>query len=379
MKKLKLLMLAPLPPPFSGPETLTHTLITGGLGEYFNLALIKSNVRQRNADKGRFDFAGVLRFICLSGKLIYEIIRTKPSIIYLPIAQNKVAFLRDALYILIAKLFCRKVIVHLMGSNFRNFYDSVSRNYQFLIKRILSLTDGLILQSDLFKSQFKDLFDIRKIAVLPSCIDTDKIKRVIVASPHSNKTSVVLFIGHLSCAKGFHDLINAVPIILSGCPNTEFWFLGEIINNERNILMNLAREKIINSERIQKKFASSLKYLGIIEYFQVLSKMKQADIFTLPSYSEGFSMAALEAMACGLPVVVTKVGAFPDFVKDGINGFLIEPGDFGQLAEKIIFLLRNRQLCANMAEINRISAEQNYSAWKIVPEMASILKKIALA
>lgn len=72
-------------------------------------------------------------------------------------------------------------------------------------------------------------------------------------------------------------------------------------------------------------------------------------LYILPSYAEGLPCALLEAMAAGLPVVSTSVGSIPEVVEDSINGFLITPGDFTSLAEKIVVLANDRALRQTMA------------------------------
>lgn len=373
IKRVKLLMLAPLPPPYSGPEILTKTFLDGGMGNSFDLFFIKSNIRKANAEKGKFDFVGLRRFLFIVIKQIFVIITKHPRIIYLPLSQNKVGFLRDSVYIIIGKLFFCKLTAHLMGSNFRNFYNSSGFAYRFFIKTVLKCIDSLIVQSEQFKPQFIGLFNINKIAVLPSCIDFNLVYAAKKTSVKKNNHKVILYVGHLSYAKGFYDLINTVPLVVKEFPSVEYWFLGETIEKERNIIFSVGQDKINMSEVIRRDFSNYLKYLGTVDYRQAINTMKNSDIFTLPSYSEGFSMAILEAMACGLPVVVTNVGAAPDFITEGVNGYIVNPGDTKLLAEKIIFLLKNEDICRRMGEENQVCVRDKFTAEKIIHRAVDIL------
>jgi glycosyltransferase involved in cell wall biosynthesis len=86
-----------------------------------------------------------------------------------------------------------------------------------------------------------------------------------------------------------------------------------------------------------------------------------ADIFVLPArHPEGMPMAVLEALAAGLPIVSTPLGAIPDIVKDGINGFLVEPNAPEQIAEKIGLLLHRDDLKKKIREENIRLARREY-------------------
>jgi glycosyltransferase involved in cell wall biosynthesis len=86
-----------------------------------------------------------------------------------------------------------------------------------------------------------------------------------------------------------------------------------------------------------------------------------SSLFVLPSYSEGFPMVVLEAMAAGLPVVATRVGAIPDMVEDNVNGFVVDVKSVNQLIEKIDFLLCHPETGTKMGLANQEKVEAHYS------------------
>ena len=78
---------------------------------------------------------------------------------------------------------------------------------------------------------------------------------------------------------------------------------------------------------------------------QLKSLYEKADIFCMPTLLEPFGIVYLEAMAAGLPIIATRIGAIPDFVRDGWNGWLVEPGDVDEIANAITRLFDDPEQC----------------------------------
>jgi glycosyltransferase involved in cell wall biosynthesis len=92
------------------------------------------------------------------------------------------------------------------------------------------------------------------------------------------------------------------------------------------------------------------------------SLFHSADIFVLPSLGECFGIAAVEAMAAGIPVVMTRVGGAADIVDHGVNGLLVPPGDMVNLGHALNHLILSRQLRLEMGEAARKKAERSFDA-----------------
>ncbi len=90
-------------------------------------------------------------------------------------------------------------------------------------------------------------------------------------------------------------------------------------------------------------------------------------MFCLPTHLEPFGIAFIEAMTAHLPIVATRVGAIPDFVEDGKNGWLIAPGDVQGIADALLKLLKDPQLCRSFGEQSLQLTKERYS-WKVVGE-----------
>ena len=118
----------------------------------------------------------------------------------------------------------------------------------------------------------------------------------------------------------------------------------------------------------------NIKLLGFVGDPVPLLKMSHA--FCLLSHSEGFSNALLEAMACGVPSVVTRVGGNPEAIHDGENGFLVPVGDDAAAAERLLFLLRNPERAVQIGQAGRTSAETRFSADTMINKLISLYRDL---
>src|SRR6266704_1069334 len=108
----------------------------------------------------------------------------------------------------------------------------------------------------------------------------------------------------------------------------------------------------------------------------VYEKLAAADLFLLPSQLESFGLAALEAMACEVPVIATNVGGVPEVVKHGVDGFLVEPGDVKEPARYAIEILSRADRGREMGKTARIHAKKNFCANDVIPAYENYYKRV---
>lgn len=157
------------------------------------------------------------------------------------------------------------------------------------------------------------------------------------AQPH------ILFVGLDWQRKGGPDLVEAFQIVRESCPEAMLTILGA----KPDI-------RVRNCEVVGKVPPEELD-----RYYQ------QANVFCLPTHLEPFGIVFIEAMTARLPIVATRVGAIPDFVEDGRNGWLVEPGDIQGLASALLKLVESPSTCKNFGEHSFQLTRERYS-WKAV-------------
>ncbi len=164
---------------------------------------------------------------------------------------------------------------------------------------------------------------------------------------------IVGVVGNLYPVKGHQYLIEGIPAVLQTCPNTSFVFAGrgELETQLKEQVHRLGLDKRVHFLGLRQDIPRILALL---------------DVFVLPSLSEGLSMAILEAMIAGKPVVATQVGGNPELVVEGETGFLVPPRDSHALASRVATLLTNKQQAVQFAEQGRRRAEGQFSLASMV-------------
>ncbi len=162
---------------------------------------------------------------------------------------------------------------------------------------------------------------------------------------------VVISVAHLRRVKGIDILLNAAVRVCREFPNATFLVVGKVVEPE------YARE--LQEQTQALGLTDRVRFLG--GRSDVFSLLKMSDIFCLPSRSEGFSNALLEAMACGLPCVATRVGGNAEGIQEGGNGFLVDNQDAELIADRILRLARNPDSARQMGTVGREIVQNKFT------------------
>ncbi len=177
---------------------------------------------------------------------------------------------------------------------------------------------------------------------------------------------VVTTVGNIRRVKGHDVFVRAAAALASRFPRTRFTIAGQVLEPDTFLELQRLVHELNLGER--------LRFVGDVK--QLREHLASSDLFVLPSRSEGFSNAILEAMAASLPVVATDVGGNSEAVKDGVNGLLVPPEDPVALAEAIARLLSNPAEARAMGMAGRSLVVKKFTSEVMIEQTACAYRRV---
>ncbi|GGA76520.1 glycosyl transferase [Edaphobacter acidisoli] len=188
-----------------------------------------------------------------------------------------------------------------------------------------------------------------------------------IAPPTRTSSEVhIATVGNVRRVKGHDVLIKAAAEIVRHFPGTTFSIAGAVMEPEYFAEL----ETLVRDLNLLGRFHFVGNITDLHEY------LAAADIFVLPSRSEGFSNAIIEAMAASLPVVATNVGGNAEAVQHGTSGFIVPPDDADKLANAVIQLLNDTPRAKSMGAAGRKIVEENFTTAAMMSKTTAIYKNL---
>jgi len=217
-----------------------------------------------------------------------------------------------------------------------------------------------------------DGIDPQKISVVYNGVD---LRHIADEDAHGNPfaeadwagaSHIITCLANIRRVKGIDVLVRTAQRVCRELPDAVFLVAGSLY--ERDYSEEV--QGMIRSLGLEK----NIKLLGFVG--DPVPLLKMSDAFCLLSRSEGFCNALLEAMACGVPSVVTRVGGNPEAINDGENGFLVPAEDDAAAAERLLTLLRNPQRSAQIGENGRKSVQTRFSAEGMIQKLIGVYRDL---
>lgn len=264
------------------------------------------------------------------------------------------------------------LVCSLLGADI-NVYPDYKPLTRRLTQKVIEEADQLVAVSRDLKESAEVLAQPkREIRVIYMGCDTEafrpdeaareRIRRLWGIPPQEK---IILFVGRLVEAKGIFELLEAFSRLQTQPSKTHLMLLGD--DRDRLRLENRVKQNGLNDV---------VHFVGVRPHSEMPSWMNAADLLALPSHGEGLPNAIVEAMACGIPVVVTNVGGIPEVVEDNKSGFLIEKGDIDSLTAVIEDLLKDEEKRKEMGAYGRSVIEQSFSWQKSAKALRGLYDEI---
>lgn len=204
-----------------------------------------------------------------------------------------------------------------------------------------------------------------KISAIPTGIDTDKFNPDKVNDSLRQELGLqkdVPIIGTIAILrrkKGHHIILDAIPLVLKEIPEAVFVFAGD----------GPQRENILSAIKASG-LSGKVFLLGLRK--DIPEILKSINVFALPTLQEALGTSFIEAMAMDKPVIGADVGGVSEVIKDGVNGYLVEPDNPHALAEAIIKILNDREAARSMGMAGRKIVEKDYTVEKMCERMYAL-------
>jgi N-acetyl-alpha-D-glucosaminyl L-malate synthase BshA len=246
----------------------------------------------------------------------------------------------------------------------------IDRSYFPITKFSIEQSDGVTSISEDLRKQTVEVFGVKnEIRVINNFVNTDiyfpdpEKKDARPYAPNGEKLLI-----HLSNFRPVKRVLDCIRILAIVTKNTAAHLLMAGDGPDRGPAERLAHELGVSKH---------VTFLGKQDHVEKLIRL--AHVLLMPSEMESFGLASLEAMACGVPPVSTRVGGIPELITNGEDGFMEAVGDVDAQAMRVTELLTDEALHARLSRNARVKAIEHFSTERIIPEYEEMYREVIVA
>lgn len=271
-------------------------------------------------------------------ELLYYFLFKPIKIVHVHTAE-RVSFVRKSIFIVISKLFNKKVILHMHGGDFIEYYNKNTKFCNAICRRV----DSIVCVSKYFEVKYKEIHLNENIITIYNASKNplyDKMPRNL-----DSKILNILFLGAINDAKGIFEIVD-------------MWSKNkiEISSHFKLTICGIGQGDRLNTLIKEYELRDSINYKGWVNREEKEELLSKCDIYIQPSHFESFGIAILEAMHYGVPIIATNIGGIPELVEDETNGYLIAVGDMKAMRNSLIKLNNNRHILREFGDNSKIKS-----------------------
>jgi glycosyltransferase involved in cell wall biosynthesis len=362
-KKPKILCVMQLPPPIHGAAVMNSIVANSELlKDNFEIDVLSTNYVKTTKEIGSKSFRKIYLLIKYLWTLTFKLLFNRPNLVYFTIVPYGMSFYRDAIFVTIIKLFRVKLVYHLHGKGANNNYKRNKWIYDFVYGNVsvICLTERLKEDISFYNGEpfvlNNGIPEVEYTAIQKSS-DNDGIVRI-------------LYLSNFIKSKGVFVLLDAVKVLKGMCDHFKIQLIGQYRGKISKTFLELYLKDNEISEFVEivgPKFGKSKE-----TYFL------NADIFVFPTYyrNETFGLVNLEAMQYNLPIIATNEGGISEVVLNDKTGFIVKPKDVRELADKLLFLISNKNIRDQMGVEGRNRYKEKFTVSIFEEKLNKILKLI---
>ncbi|MBF0557325.1 MAG: glycosyltransferase family 4 protein [Nitrospirae bacterium] len=349
------MFISPLPPPQGGIASWTKLVLESELASQYDLYIVDTRIRGGRGffDNVTFSASEQLRLLNIMGSLVYHLAKNRPDVVHLSCSLSKVGVFRDTFCALIVRLCGIPMVSHFRG----NIPEPSGKSFHNALDLLIRLSNVNIAENLKSYEYIKKIVASVRCEQIPNFLPDDVFTNRVHYYGTSREHARVLFVAGLAFAKGLAEIVETARRL----PYIHFDLIGA---------------ETADVKAITGQLPGNIKIMGLMNNPTVIEEMCNSDLFFLPSHTEGFPYSVLEAMAVGLPVISTRVGAIPEMIDDGKGGYLFEIGDVDGFVKGIRNLIASPDLRIQMGNYNKDKSKTLYSCSAVIPRLANIYNRL---
>lgn len=320
-----------MPPPVHGAAMMGKYIHDSKLiNATFDCHYINLTTAKDLQDIGKGGIGKLWKFIFLLSKIIKEVRKVKPQLVYVTPNSCGGAFYKDFIVVQVLKFLGQKVVVHYHNKGVASYQDKWLDNllYKYFFKKIKVILLAEVLYQDIQKYvNKKDIYICPN--GIPETRHTDSVIKKNNSVPH------LLFLSNLLISKGVFILLDACKIL----KEKGYSFVCKFVGGETAEI----NAQSFKEEVEMRNLDDMVIYKGRKYGEEKLEYLKKTDIFVFPTFYETFGLVLLEAMEYETPCITTNEGGIPSVVENGKTGYIVQQHSPEEIAEKIEYLMNNQE------------------------------------
>ncbi len=361
----KILCVIQLPPPIHGASLMNSYLNKSDLiRSNFNIQVINLQFASSIKELEKFSLRKIFKAFKYAISLFKSSVTFKPDLVYFTLSPSGYAFYRDFIYVLILKLCNRKILYHLHGKGIKK---EASKNAfkKNLYRLVFKNTDVICIANNL-TTDIDSVCDSKPF-IVPCGIPVYPKSNQTISK--SNSIVQILFLSNYIENKGILKLIDALEIV----KEEGLCFHARLVGAPTDLTI----ETVENYTK-KKGLENCVKVIGPKYGEEKYDEFLSSDIFAFPTFysKETFGLVNLEAMQFSLPVISTNEGGISEVVINDETGFIIEPKNVDQLAEKLKLLIKNKELREEMGRKGKERFFDYYTVLHFEQNLKKVFDKI---